>query len=119
VLKDLRRILKPGGILAIRVPHFSSKSNFIDPTHKKFFSVRTFDFFVRNSPVAFDYYFDFGFSKMIARRIMFIKSQDIFQTYNYLVEPCVNWRKRTQNLYEDTGLCHLFPAECIEVELQK
>src|SRR3989339_1317786 len=63
VLKDIHRILKKGGKLTIRVPHFTSKTNFIDPTHKKRFSIETFDFFVsgtkryRKRP----YYFDFAF----------------------------------------------------------
>ncbi|MBX4210680.1 class I SAM-dependent methyltransferase, partial [Candidatus Parcubacteria bacterium] len=46
ILKDLYRILRPGGKLIIRVPHFTSKNNVIDPTHRSTFSVRTFDFFV-------------------------------------------------------------------------
>ena len=51
VLKDIHRILKKGGKLTIRVPHFTSKSNFIDPTHKKRFSIYTFEMFCKNSPM--------------------------------------------------------------------
>lgn len=44
VLCDLHRILKKGGKLIVRVLHFTSKLNFIDPTHKNLFSVNTSDF---------------------------------------------------------------------------
>ncbi|HCD53350.1 MAG TPA: hypothetical protein DEQ34_12945, partial [Balneolaceae bacterium] len=37
LLKEIHRILKPGGTISIRVPHFTSRYNFNDPTHKKMF----------------------------------------------------------------------------------
>lgn len=37
VLKDLHRILKPGGKLLIQVPHFNSQDAYVDPTHCRFF----------------------------------------------------------------------------------
>lgn len=43
-MKELYRILKINGVVEIRVPHFTSKNNFIDPTHKKLFSFQLFDF---------------------------------------------------------------------------
>jgi predicted SAM-dependent methyltransferase len=33
LMKELHRILKDGGILHIRVPHFTRVKNFKDPTH--------------------------------------------------------------------------------------
>ena len=38
LMNDLHRILKQGGLLRIRVPHFTSKSNYADPTHINLFS---------------------------------------------------------------------------------
>src|SRR5690606_30945435 len=46
VMMELRRILKPGGRLHIQVPHFTSRNNHADPTHKRMFSLITFEFFV-------------------------------------------------------------------------
>jgi 2-polyprenyl-3-methyl-5-hydroxy-6-metoxy-1,4-benzoquinol methylase len=45
VMEELWRIGKPGGILKISTPHFSSDNYFTDPTHKHPFSSRSFDFF--------------------------------------------------------------------------
>lgn len=125
VLKDLHRILKKGGKLVIRVPHFTSKNNFIDPTHKKLFSVNTFDFFVThpltpNTHIEKErtYYFDFSFDRMESRRITFEKSSRYF-FYNRIVEWFVNLSPRMQSFYESTGLSREFPAENILITLIK
>jgi len=119
LLRDLYRILKPGGRLRIRVPHFTSRNNYVDPTHKKLFSIDTFDFFVADSQLGRDkgYYFDFHFSSIAYRRIRFLKRG--FFWGNRLIEPLVNLTPNMQRLYETTFLCRLFPANDIVVELIK
>ena len=47
-IEELHRISKPNGTIYILCPHFSSASAFLDPTHKKFFSNRTFDYFIKD-----------------------------------------------------------------------
>ena len=44
-LEELHRILKPGGVLHMRVPHFSSNGAFTDITHKRPFGFHSFDVF--------------------------------------------------------------------------
>lgn len=117
VLKELHRILKPRGLLRIRVPHFSSRNNYVDPTHKKRFSIDTFDFFVEDSDHCKNYYFDFHFSKITYRRIKFFK-KGLFWG-NRLIEPLVNLNRKAQCLYESTFLCRLIPANDIVAELIK
>jgi 2-polyprenyl-3-methyl-5-hydroxy-6-metoxy-1,4-benzoquinol methylase len=45
VLEELHRISKPNAIIRGRVPHYSGYCAYADPTHKRSFSYRTFDFF--------------------------------------------------------------------------
>jgi SAM-dependent methyltransferase len=120
VLRDLHRILKKGGTLAIRVPHFTSKNNFIDPTHRRLFSVSTFDFFVKNSPLhkEREYYFDFAFERIALRRLTFEKSSRLF-FYNRVTEWFFNLSPRLQTFYESTGFAREFPAENIVITLTK
>lgn len=47
VMEEVHRILKPGGIAEITVPHVSNIGFFQDPTHKRPFTYGTFDYFVR------------------------------------------------------------------------
>lgn len=122
ILKDLHRILKKDGTVTIRVPHFTSRNNFIDPTHKKLFSVATFEMFVQNSSFSKsrdrEYYFDFHFSRAVSPLITFDHSSRFF-FLNRLMEPLVNINGRTRSLYESTGWCYLFPAQNIEIILVK
>jgi len=120
VLKDIHRILKRGGKLSIQVPHFTSKNNFVDPTHKKLFSVSTFDFFVEGTPIfeKHSYYFDFVYADILSSHITFERAPKVF-FYNSLVEWIVNKSPRMQRFYESTGFSRIFPAENITVELTK
>jgi ubiquinone/menaquinone biosynthesis C-methylase UbiE len=111
LLKDLHRILKPGGVVEIIVPHFSSINSVIDPTHCKLFSASTFDFFTRNHPR--NYYFDFAFQRIQSIRITFGKSP-----LNRILSCWVNASNMNRRKYE-RSLARFFPAGRIEVELVK
>lgn len=117
LLKELYRIMKKGGIIEIRVPHFTSRLNFIDPTHKKRFSIQTFDFFTLNTPNKRNYYFDFHFEKVIYKKICFYKKGLFF--INYLIEPIINAGNKMRHFYEASFLSRLFPCANIIVKLQK
>ena len=48
-IEEIHRILKPGGNLYLRAPHFSSNGAFTDITHKRPFSILSFDVFVEGN----------------------------------------------------------------------
>lgn len=114
LLRELHRILKPGGELFIQVPHFSSANNYIDPTHKNRFSILTFEFFVAGAGLGRDYYFDFAFQALRGQRISFLGGPLL---YNRPVGWFVNLNRKTQKYYEITFLVSAFPAENISVVL--
>jgi GT2 family glycosyltransferase len=116
VLREAHKILRRGGIFEIIVPHFTSRNNWIDPTHKKTFSIRTFEFFIERSRFKREYYFDFAFSRIRRQRIVFEKG---WLAYNYLIELLVNLHPKIAVIYEATFLRSLFPAESVMVELEK
>jgi ubiquinone/menaquinone biosynthesis C-methylase UbiE len=116
VLKEIHRILKTGGQLRIRVPHFTSRNSYRDPTHKNCFSVETFIFFVSGQTKC-DYYFDFHFSKVKSQKVKFLK-RGIFWG-NRLIEPLVNCSPKMHYFYESSFMCRLFPANDVVVELIK
>ncbi len=117
VLREIHRILRKGGKLIIRVPHFTSRRNFDDPTHKKMFSIKTFEYFVKNSRANRDYYFDFHFERIAERKLSFDKGKYL---YNYIVEKIINSnRVLKDSIYEATFLSRIFPASNIIITLIK
>ncbi|MFB2771553.1 methyltransferase domain-containing protein [Pelatocladus sp. BLCC-F211] len=114
VLREIHRILKPGGKVTIRVPHFSSSDAYADPTHHRYFSIHTFRYFILEDERS--YYFDFHFSKIESIKLYFQKRLAYF--YNIFLEPIINLNKRMQNYYEKSPL-RIFPAWNLEVILIK
>jgi len=117
-LKELHRILDRGGHLAIRVPHFTSRNNYIDPTHRNRFAIEWFDFFVNGSRRRAErpYYFGFTFARLVDERITFevTPSTALHAVFGWFV----NLSRRSRITYERT-LLRAVPAENIVVELEK
>lgn len=49
LLDELHRVVRPGGEIDIRVPHFSNPYGYSDPTHVRFFGLYSFFTFPRRS----------------------------------------------------------------------
>jgi SAM-dependent methyltransferase len=115
VMRELHRVLAPGGRFRIEGPHFTSYTWPTDPTHRRSFAINTFEFFARGSFLERDYYFDFAFAEVEYRSIRF--QRVIYQPWNWVLEPLINAHRRLQSYYEATVLARLFPAHRIEVVL--
>lgn len=106
LMSEIHRILKPGGIAKITVPHFSNPYYYSDYTHKRFFGLYSFDYFSskptgykRTIPVYND---KFSFS-VISRKLVF-KSPTFFirnLVKKHLWTRLFNSTKYLQALYED------------------
>jgi len=49
-MAEIHRVAAPRARVEIRTPHFSTRSAYADPTHKRAMSVRAFDFFTGSEP---------------------------------------------------------------------
>ena len=45
-INEAWRVLAPGGFLFLTVPHWQSENAYTDPTHRRFCTVRTFDYWI-------------------------------------------------------------------------
>ena len=68
-LEELHRVLKPNGILHIRVPHFSSMGAFTDITHIRPFGYMSFDCFEKN---AYHHFYTKASFSIIKKRIKYL-----------------------------------------------
>lgn len=118
LLGEIHRVLKPGGRVWIRSPHFTSRAVYLDPTHRTAFSIDTLRFFVRGEAFAErSYYFPFSFARVESARITFHRYRAM--PWNYALEPLVNRSRGAQAYYEGSFLGRLFPASNVEVALVK
>ncbi len=49
-LREVHRVARPDAMIEIVTPHFSNRSAYADPTHRRALSVRVFDFFTGGEP---------------------------------------------------------------------
>lgn len=110
VMEEIHRVLKKGGKLVVRGPHFSSADMFTDPTHKHFMTSRTFDYFVKDSP-----YFDWHYAKSEFKKKKVLLGPS--RVGNPFLKLVLWWINNHQVFYE-RRFAFIFPVGVIEYELE-
>ncbi len=120
-MKEVHRVLKPGGIFESFVPHFSNPYYYSDPTHRTPFGLYTMCYFA-SQPFGYKrkiptFYFDFGF-KIEEIRLIFKSKVKLIHKLKRSIQWLFNLHPRTQERYEEF-FCYTFPAFEIFFRLRK
>ncbi len=116
-MKEIVRVLKKDGKAEIYVPHFSSPYYYSDFTHRNFFGLYSFYYFVptenqlrRKVP---DYYTNFKIDilslKLLFRSRFWLRAR-LKSIFGRIINSC-SW---LQEYYEET-LCYIIPCSGIEI----
>lgn len=121
LMRDIHRVCKPTAEIFIKVPHFSNPYYFSDYTHKRFFGLYTFDYFVdrdqqRMKRIVPDYYVDFRF-EIVERSISFYSPFKGRRLFKKLLMKLVNMGRYTQEVYEE-NFCWMFPCYLLKFTLR-
>jgi ubiquinone/menaquinone biosynthesis C-methylase UbiE len=116
LLTELERVIKPGGIIDLVVPHFSNPYFYSDPTHKNFFGLYTFCYFSSSSLFKrkVPTYRRENSLRLLDVQIKF-KSDSVFPVryaFKYLFGLIFNSTNYMREFYEE-NLSHIFP--CYEI----
>ncbi|MFA5292222.1 MAG: class I SAM-dependent methyltransferase [Phycisphaerae bacterium] len=115
VMEEVHRIAKPDAHVLINAPYFTSVDAFTDPTHKHFFTARSFDYFTGDFE-SFGYYSDVKFRKLkVEIRFWEWKRFKWFRLQNWLGLGLL--ANKFTKFYE-VFFAHIFPAREIHYELQ-
>ena len=106
VFQELIRIMKNHGKIILRVPHFSCGVSYRDPTHKRFFSYFTFDYFTDKC-----FYTKSRFN-IIKRELNFTRQAFIF--LNFFINPIIN----LSPLIYERFFCWILPCAEVIAELE-
>lgn len=120
IMAEINRVLKPDGKAFVFVPHFSNPHYYSDYTHKRFFGLYTFYYFVegkkqlkRKVP---DFYTDIRI-KILSQKLLFRSSFKIVNPFKKLLGWFINLHSSLQEYYEE-NLCYILPCHGIEVIFQ-
>ena len=110
VVEELSRISKPGGRIKVVAPYFASQGAFNDPTHKRFFTYKTFGYFSSGG------YYSNVVLRIIKRRIFFFSSEG-FMADRWFSTPLDFFINLFPMLYQ-RYFCWILPAAEIHYLLE-
>lgn len=108
-MEEIHRVCRNGARVYVATSHFSALDSFTDPTHKHFFTTRTFDYFVPGEALH-----EYQYSKAKYRKIRV-----------RLGPPTTNWALKLilevinkYAVWYEKRFAFLFPVGTIEYELE-
>jgi SAM-dependent methyltransferase len=119
-IKEIHRVLKPGGINAGTVPHFSNPYYYSDYTHKNFFGLYSFSYFSNNKfykrgvPTFYENT-KFEISKI---KIVFWSPFKLLNIFRKFYSVIFNSSKWMQEWYE-ASWCYRLPSHELRFEIKK
>jgi SAM-dependent methyltransferase len=109
VVEEIHRITRPGGKIIVEVPHFTSVYFYQDPTHRRPFTSKTFDYFVEGTEVS-----HFGYSRA---RLKVLKAEFPPPTNAGMLKRAIfRWINRHVDSYE-RRLGWVLPRHLLRFEL--
>jgi SAM-dependent methyltransferase len=117
LMAEMVRVLKDNGTAYVFVPHFSNPYYYSDYTHRRFFGLYTFYYFVPSerqlSRKVPDFYTDIRI-EILSQRLVFRSSFRLLKPLKKLIGWLLNRHTCVQQYYEE-NLCYLFPCHGIEI----
>jgi SAM-dependent methyltransferase len=117
LMREIVRVLKKSGRAYVFVPHFSNPYYYSDYTHRRFFGLYTFHYFVdeekqlkRKVP---NFYTDIRIN-IISQRLIFRSPFWLSRQIKKAVGSIINCSRFLMEYYE-LHLCYIFPCHGIEV----
>ena len=116
-MREIIRVLKIDGSAHIFVPHFSNPNYYSDFTHKRFFGLYTFYYFVHESQQLKrkvpHFYTDIRI-KILSQRLKFRSTFSLLNPIRKIFGWFINLHSVVQEYYEE-NLCFMFPCKGIEI----
>lgn len=122
ILKEAARVIKHGGEFRAIIPHFSNPWFYSDPTHRSFFGLYTFSYWVSETPFRRrppHYEMPLPFELLSARHVF--KSSKPFYVRHGLKKVTSSWvnlGRWTQEFYEE-NLTSIMPCHEIDFILKR
>jgi SAM-dependent methyltransferase len=109
---EMHRILSPRGRVVIQVPYFRSTDAFGDPTHQRFFTARSLDYFIQDA----GRFERFSYTPFSFSRIGFWYAWP-HESKNPITKMFKRWIASHPDTY-DQYVSLLIPLECLTWELE-
>ncbi len=121
LMSEIVRVLRKEGKVFVFVPHFSNPYYYSDPTHKRFFGLYSFYYFVdsryqlkRKVP---NYYFDTKI-RIVSLKLVFDSPFFFGRIIKKILGAIFNLSRSFLEWYEE-NLCYIFPCYGIEIVFTK